>query len=88
MAINMPIQGLSSDIVKIAMLKVFEEFGENDDVKMILQVHDELIFDALKEEAEEMKKLILENMENAMILPNNVPVLAEAGIGENWLVAH
>ena len=56
--------------------------------KMILQVHDELIFDTLKEEVEEMKILILENMQNALPLPNNVPVLAEAGAGDNWLEAH
>ena len=55
---------------------------------MILQVHDELIFDTLREEVEEMKILILENMKNALPLPNNVPVLAEAGAGENWLEAH
>ncbi len=88
-AINSPIQGSAADMVKIAMIKVQAAIKKNQlKSKMILQVHDELIFDALKEEAEEMKKLILENMENALILPNNVPVLAEAGIGDNWLVAH
>jgi DNA polymerase-1 len=88
-AINSPIQGSAADMVKLAMIKVQAAIKKNQlKSKMILQVHDELIFDALKEEAEEMKKLILENMENALILPNNVPVLAEAGIGDNWLVAH
>lgn len=88
-AINSPIQGSAADMVKLAMIKVQAAIKKNQlKSKMILQVHDELIFDALKEEAEEMKKLILTNMENALILPNNVPVVAEAGIGDNWLVAH
>ena len=56
--------------------------------KMILQVHDELIFDAAKEEAAELKSLIIECMQTAMPLPNAVPVVAEAGEGENWLEAH
>jgi DNA polymerase-1 len=55
---------------------------------MILQVHDELIFDAAKEEATELKSLIIECMQTAMPLPNAVPVVAEAGEGENWLEAH
>ena len=88
-AINSPIQGTAADMVKLAMIKVQAAIKKhNFKSKMILQVHDELIFDALKEEATELKKLILENMENALPLPNNVPTVAEAGIGENWLVAH
>ena len=55
---------------------------------MILQVHDELVFDALKSEAKELKPLIIENMQEAMKLPNKVPIVAECGQGENWLVAH
>jgi DNA polymerase-1 len=55
---------------------------------MILQVHDELVFDAFREEAEVLKPLILENMKNALPLPNGVPVEAEVGIGVNWLEAH
>lgn len=88
-AINSPIQGSAADMVKLAMIKVQAAIKKhNFKSKMILQVHDELIFDALKDEATEMKELILENMENALPLPNNVPTVAEAGIGENWLVAH
>lgn len=88
-AINSPIQGSAADMVKLAMIKVQAAIKKNNfKSKMILQVHDELIFDALKDEATEMKELILENMENALPLPNNVPTVAEAGIGENWLVAH
>ena len=56
--------------------------------KMILQVHDELVFDALKEEAEDLKTLIVECMQTAMPLPNKVPVIAEVGEGVNWLEAH
>jgi DNA polymerase I len=56
--------------------------------KMILQVHDELVFDAVKEEAEMIKPIILECMRSALPLPNNVPVEAEIGSGENWLSAH
>ena len=88
-AINSPIQGSAADMIKLAMIKVQHALKESKlKSKMILQVHDELIFDTLKEEVEEMKILILENMQNALALPNNVPVLAEAGAGDNWLEAH
>jgi DNA polymerase-1 len=88
-AINSPIQGSAADMVKLAMIKVHHAIiNQKLKSKMILQVHDELIFDTLKSEAEEMKSLIIENMENALQLPNHVPVIAEAGMGENWLVAH
>lgn len=88
-AINSPIQGSAADMIKLAMIKVHQAIKKNGfRSKMILQVHDELIFDALRTEAEELKACILENMEGAMPLPNNVPVIAEAGIGENWLEAH
>lgn len=88
-AINSPIQGSAADMVKLAMIKVHQAIlNQKLKSKMILQVHDELIFDTLKSEAEEIKSLIIENMENALQLPNHVPVIAEAGIGENWLVAH
>ena len=55
---------------------------------MILQVHDELVFDALKEEVDVLKPLIIASMQNALPLPNNVPVIAEVGSGGNWLEAH
>ena len=88
-AINSPIQGTAADMIKLAMIKVQHAIKETKlKSKMILQVHDELIFDTLKEEVDDMKKLILENMKNALSLPNNVPVLAEAGAGDNWLEAH
>jgi DNA polymerase-1 len=88
-AINSPIQGSAADMIKLAMQKVHAAIKkENMRSKMILQVHDELIFDAVREEANELKALIIECMQTAMLLPNAVPVVAEAGEGENWLEAH
>jgi DNA polymerase-1 len=88
-AINSPIQGTAADMIKLAMIKVQRAIKESKlKSKMILQVHDELIFDTLNEEVDEMKKLILENMQSALPLPNDVPVVAEAGAGDNWLEAH
>ena len=88
-AINSPIQGTAADMIKLAMQNVhaaIKKAGMKS--KMILQVHDELIFDALREEVNELKPLILENMEAALPLPFGVPVIAECGQGENWLEAH
>lgn len=88
-AINSPIQGTAADMIKLAMIKIHKEMKKgNWQSKMILQVHDELVFDAVKEEAEALKKLIIDNMTTAMILPNGVPVEAEVGEGSNWLEAH
>ncbi|MFM9911037.1 MAG: DNA polymerase I [Chitinophagaceae bacterium] len=88
-AINSPIQGTAADMIKLAMQKVYAAMQkEKMKSKMILQVHDELVFDALKSEAKELMPLIIENMQTAMLLPNKVPVIAECGQGENWLVAH
>lgn len=88
-AINSPIQGTAADMIKLAMIKIHKEMKKGDwQSKMILQVHDELVFDAVKEEAEALKKLIIDNMTTAMILPNGVPVEAEVGEGSNWLEAH
>jgi DNA polymerase-1 len=88
-AINSPIQGTAADMIKMAMIRVQAALKKsNFKSRMIMQVHDELVFDALKEEAEELKTLILEGMQAALPLPNKVPVIAEAGIGDNWLEAH
>jgi len=88
-AINSPIQGTAADMIKLAMIKIHQKFTqENFKSKMILQVHDELVFDALKEEAEIIKPIILDCMKIALPLPNGVPVEAEIGAGENWLEAH
>jgi DNA polymerase-1 len=88
-AINSPIQGTAADMIKLAMQKVHAAIKkEKMQSRMILQVHDELIFDALKTEAKELKPLIIECMQEAMPLPNQVPVIAECGEGKNWLEAH
>lgn len=88
-AINSPIQGTAADMIKLAMIKINAALIEKKfQSKMILQVHDELVFDVMKEEIEVMKELILDCMQTAMILPNNVPVVAEVGFGNNWLEAH
>ena len=88
-AINSPIQGTAADMIKLAMIKIHHAIKkENLRSKMLLQVHDELVFDALLEELDVLKPLILENMKSAMLLPNEVPVEAELGVGENWLLAH
>ena len=86
-AINAPIQGSAADIIKLAMVRIYERFEEEGlKSKMILQVHDELNFNIYKEEAEEVKKIVLEEMENVMKL--QVPLIADCGEGENWLEAH
>jgi DNA polymerase-1 len=88
-AINSPIQGTAADMIKLAMIKIHAALKASTlQSKMILQVHDELIFDALESEIDLLKPLILDNMKQALILPNVVPVEAEVGVGENWLEAH
>jgi DNA polymerase I len=88
-AINSPIQGTAADMIKLAMIKVHAAIKKTGmKSKMILQVHDELIFDATKDEVNELRPLIIECMQTAMTLPNGVPVEAEIGMGENWLEAH
>ncbi|MES1198348.1 MAG: DNA polymerase I, partial [Chitinophagaceae bacterium] len=88
-AINSPIQGTAADMIKLAMQKVHAAMKKaNMKSKMLLQVHDELVFDALKSEVKELKPLIIENMQIAMPLPNKVPVIADCGEGNNWLEAH
>lgn len=88
-AINSPIQGTAADMIKLAMVKVHQTMKQKKlKSKMILQVHDELVFDATLDEVEQLKPLILDCMQSAMILPNGVPVIAEVGTGENWLEAH
>lgn len=88
-AINSPIQGTAADMIKLAMVKIDKAFKQHSfRSKMILQVHDELVFDAVKEEVEQIKPVILECMQSAMELPNGIPILAEVGEGVNWLEAH
>ena len=88
-AINSPIQGSAADMIKLAMIKIDEELkAHNFKSKMLLQVHDELVFDVLKEELEKIQPVIINAMKNALILPNEVPADAEIGHGNNWLEAH
>jgi DNA polymerase-1 len=88
-AINSPIQGTAADMIKLAMQKVHAAMlKEKMQSKMLLQVHDELVFDALKSETKELKPLIIECMQSAMKLPHGVPVTADCGEGKNWLEAH
>ncbi|MEZ4988419.1 MAG: DNA polymerase I [Saprospiraceae bacterium] len=88
MAINTPIQGTAADMIKIAMLQVQKALQEGGfQSRMILQVHDELVFDTLKTELETVKRIILAAMKDA--LPGlKVPIVVEAGVGDNWLEAH
>ncbi len=86
-AINAPIQGSAADIIKVAMINISKRFAEKGlRSKMILQVHDELNFDVLKSELEEVKAVVKTEMENAVNLP--VPLEIEMGAAENWLLAH
>ncbi len=88
-AINSPIQGSAADMIKLAMIKIDAELKANNfKSKMLLQVHDELVFDVVKEELEAIQPLIINAMKNALILPNEVPADAEIGFGNNWLLAH
>jgi DNA polymerase-1 len=82
-AMNMPLQGSSADIIKIAMINVYEKLnGGRYKAKLVLQVHDELVIDCPKEEAEEVAKILKTEMENAVSL--RVPLTVEVGIRENW----
>jgi len=88
-AINMPIQGTAADMIKLAMITIHRELKKHDmKTRMILQVHDELVFDTPIGEVDVVQPLIKECMEHAMVLPNGVPVNVETGSGGNWLEAH
>ena len=88
-AINSPIQGSAADMIKMAMIKIHKEFTDQGfRSKMLLQVHDELVFDVHKTELEKIKPVILNCMQSALALPNGVPTDAEIGAGNNWLLAH
>ena len=86
-AINAPIQGTEADIIKVAMVRIWKRFKEEGiRSKMILQVHDELNFSVYPEEQEKVEQIVIEEMQNAY--PLNVPLIADAGWGKNWLEAH
>ena len=86
-AVNAPVQGSAADVVKMAMIKIQKELKEkNLATKMLLQVHDELVFESPIEEVETAKALIKTQMESA--IETQVPLLVEVGVGDNWLEAH
>ncbi|MBC8416246.1 MAG: DNA polymerase I, partial [Candidatus Cloacimonetes bacterium] len=89
-ATNMPIQGSAADIIKIAMINLNEKIKDDPDIKMIIQVHDELVFEVKKDKLDFAKELIVREMENA--LPKEysdiVPLVVDVGIGNNWFEAH
>jgi DNA polymerase-1 len=86
-AVNAPIQGSAADIIKLAMIAIQRRLHtESWKSKMLLQVHDELVFDVPKDEIEPLKEMVKNEMENAFEI--NVPLVVDIGIGNNWLEAH
>jgi DNA polymerase I len=86
-AINAPIQGTAADLIKQAMIDIHQQLTQRRlKTRMLLQVHDELVFDLYRPEREEVLPLVKEKMETA--LPLEVPIVVELGVGENWLEAH
>ncbi len=86
-AINAPVQGSAADMIKVAMIRIHQQLEEKGlSSKMLLQVHDELVFDALRSEVDELKPLVEEQMKTALEL--KVPVVVDINTGENWLEAH
>ena len=86
-AINAPIQGTAADIIKVAMINIYNRFNnEGIRSKMILQVHDELNFSVYPDEKEKVEKIVLEEMQGAFSM--KVPLVADCGWGKNWLEAH
>ena len=86
-AINAPLQGSAADIIKLAMIRIYDAFNaKNLQSKMILQVHDELVFDVLKSEIGTVREIIRHEMEGAY--PLAIPLTVEIGEGKNWYEAH
>ncbi|MFB6258054.1 MAG: DNA polymerase, partial [Flavobacteriales bacterium] len=87
-AINAPIQGTAADMIKAAMVGIQNRLWEskNDDVQMLLQVHDELVFEGPKDRLEEIRPMIVDEMTQALTL--DLPIEVETGMGRNWLEAH
>ncbi len=85
----MPIQGTAADMIKFAMIRIDELLRKRPyQSRMLLQVHDELVFDLHSDEEAELVPKILHIMETALPLPHGVPILVEKGTGKNWLAAH
>jgi DNA polymerase-1 len=88
-AINAPIQGSAADMIKLAMVRISKALKDAGvKARMVLQVHDELVFEVPLDEVDQVKTIVLDNMQSALALPNGVPVTAESGTGRNWLAAH
>jgi DNA polymerase-1 len=86
-AINAPIQGTAADMIKVAMVRIHEELtGRQFKSRLLLQVHDELVFDLYNPEEKELRALVEDKMKTA--IPLEVPIVVEIGVGENWLEAH
>jgi DNA polymerase-1 len=85
-AINAPIQGSAADIIKLAMVNILKKLRNSFSTKMILQVHDELIFDVPLQELDRIRQMVKHEMEHAMNL--SVPLTVEIGVGKSWLDAH
>ena len=86
-AINAPIQGSAADIIKLAMVNIHKKMlVQKMESKLLLQVHDELVLDMVKEEQKDLEKLVKQEMMEAVKF--NVPLEVEIGSGENWLIAH
>lgn len=86
MAINMPIQGTAADLIKLAMIEIHREIASCDDIKMILQVHDELVFEVNEVAVDNYSELIRDKMQNALSL--SVPLVVDIGVGKSWFEAH
>jgi DNA polymerase-1 len=85
-AINAPMQGTAADIIKKAMIVLHEHIKDNQDIKMLMQVHDELVFEVKDHAVEEAKKIIIDAMQNTVHI--SVPLLVSVGVGQNWDEAH
>jgi DNA polymerase-1 len=86
-AINMPIQGTAADMLKLAMIEIDKAFAQLElESQMLLQVHDELVFEVKKKEEQQVRTIVEKRMQNAMKLI--VPIVVEIGVGKNWLEAH
>lgn len=85
-AINAPMQGTAADIIKLAMIELDRQLASKNDIKMIMQVHDELVFEVAEDKVAEYSKIIRDTMQRAVEL--NVPLIVEVGVGDNWQEAH
>jgi DNA polymerase I len=81
-AVNLPIQGSAADIMKRAMIDVHAALGQHPEARMILTVHDELLFEVPRERAEELSEVVRDKMQGAAAL--NVPLTVDVGVGDNW----